>query len=293
MHAHSLPSAAALAWVSEHASGSEILATEILTGGTSHSNCVIRLDQPGERRVVLRRWVRPDWRDRDPDFTVEREVAALILLEESGFAAPRLLAADPRGERCGVPALLMTCLSGRPPSRRAASSPRALEQLAATALTLHRIPGPWSGILGYRPYNDLHDPRPPEHSTRPDLWERAFTVVAGAPPVDREVLIHRDYHPGNTLWLRGRLTGVVDWSTASLGPAGVDLGHMRWNLVLSHGEQHASGFLRSYCASHGEEYEHHPYWDLRTLVDLLADDGLTGAALDRLEPYLARLLAHC
>jgi hypothetical protein len=67
---------------------------------------------------------------------------------------------------------------------------------------------------------------------------------------------------------------------------------MRWNLVFRHGEQHARAFLESYCASHGEGYEHHPYWDLRTLVDLLPDDDPAGAALDRLEGYLARLLAQ-
>jgi hypothetical protein len=109
----------------------------------------------------------------------------LTLLEQWGFAAPRLLAADPRGERYGVPALLMTCLPGRPPGRTIAPAPRALEQLAAAALGLHRIPGPWSGIPGYRPYHDLRAPRPPVRSTRPELWERAFIVVAGAPPLDR------------------------------------------------------------------------------------------------------------
>ena len=192
MHLNVLPSAAALAWVSEHAGGAAILATEVLTGGRSHSNVAITLGQRDERRVVLRRWVRPDWRDRDPDFTVEREVAALVLLERAGFAAPRLIAADPQGERCGTPALLMTCLAGRPASQETVCSARSLEQLASAAVALHRIPGPWPGIPGYRPYHDLRDPRPPRRSARSDLWERAFTVVAGAPPRDREVFIHRD-----------------------------------------------------------------------------------------------------
>src|SRR5258708_14610091 len=102
------PSAAALAWVSEHTGGAVIHATEFLAGGRSHANHALTLGGSGGRRVVLRRWVRPDWRERDPDFTVEREVAALVLLDRSGFAAPRLIAADPRGDRCGTPAILMT-----------------------------------------------------------------------------------------------------------------------------------------------------------------------------------------
>ena len=52
-----------------------------------------------------------------------------------------------------------------------------------------------------------------------------------APPDDRACFIHRDYHPGNTLWTGGRLTGVVDWIGGSWGPPSVDLGHMRVNLT--------------------------------------------------------------
>jgi aminoglycoside phosphotransferase (APT) family kinase protein len=290
-------SATTLAWVSEQTGGAAIHAAEFLTRGGSHSNHAITLDARGGRRVVLRRWLRPDWRERDPDHTVEREVAALVLLERADFAAPRLIAADPQGEHCGVPALLMTCVPGRPPSRRSVAAARSLEQLAAAALALHRIPAPWPGIPGYRPYNDLRDPRPPRHSTRPDLWERAFAIVAAAPPPQREALIHRDYHPGNTLWLDGRLSGVVDWTTASRGPAGVDIGHMRWNLALDHGEQAAEAFLGCCRAIRDGSDEHQPYWDLRCVVDLLPeeepDDGLTAAQLARLEPYLTRVLAQC
>ena len=286
------PSASALAWVCEKVGAAGIIASEPLIGGISHSNHAITLDLPDRRRVVLRRWV-PGWQDQDPDFTVEREAAALTLLERASFAAPRLIAADSRGERCEAPALLMSYLSGRHPIRSSIPSARFLEQLATTALSLHRISEPWPGIPRYRPYNELRDPRPPERTRCPDLWHQAFTRAANTRPADREVFIHRDYHPGNTLWLRGRLTGVVDWTTASRGPAGVDLGHMRWNLVLSHGEQVAGEFLRKYCALHGERFDHDPYWDLRTLVDLLPDDGLTDGDLARLEPYLRRVLAQC
>ena len=58
-----------------------------------------------------------------PDFTVEREVAAYTLLEQHGIAAPRLIAADIDGTRCGAPALLMTRLDGQRPGATAAELP--------------------------------------------------------------------------------------------------------------------------------------------------------------------------
>jgi hypothetical protein len=64
-------------------------------------------------------------------------------------------------------------------------------------------------------------------------------------------LIHRDYHPQNTLWSRLRLTGVVDWTQASRGPPALDLGHMRWNLVADYGQGVADRFLACYRAATG------------------------------------------
>ncbi|MCP2257533.1 putative kinase, aminoglycoside phosphotransferase (APT) family [Streptoalloteichus tenebrarius] len=283
------PSAATLAWALRQTGASRVLATEFLTGGTSHANHALVLDGPRPRQVVLRRWVRPGWQDTDPDFTVEREVAALTVLERAGFPAPRVLAVDLHGEECDVPALIMTRLPGHAPDEEDEDSPDFLPQLAATAFALHRVAPPWPGVPDYRPYNDLSDPRPPALSTRPALWERAFAVVAAPPPAGPVRLIHRDYHPGNTLWRSGRLTGVVDWTTASRGRPDVDLGHMCWNLAVDHGEEQAAEFLRHYQALSGVEA--HPYWLVRPVVDLMPDDDLDTEDLDALEPYLERLLS--
>ena len=86
-------------------------------------------------------------------------------------------------------------------------------------------------------------------------------------------LIHRDYHPENTLWARGRLTGVVDWTQASHGPRELDLAHMRWNRVADHGQQAADHFLACYQATTGTPLRDQPYWDLVALLDLLLDIG--------------------
>jgi aminoglycoside phosphotransferase (APT) family kinase protein len=288
--AHRPPPAAAIAWVRENVGGARVLGTERLAGGTSHANHLITLDHGPAQRVVLRLWNSDGVADEE--FPIAREIAALTLLERESFAAPRLLAADPRGDRCGTPALLMSHIPGEPPANLIIENESSLTQLATAILALHRIAQPWPGIPGYRPYHVLKDPRTPGRTTQPKLWERVFAELADGAPPHREVLIHRDYHPGNTLWVGDRLSGVVDWSTASRGPAGVDLGHMRWNLVLSHGERIADEFLGCYRAVAGDRDDRQPYWDLRTLVDLLPDHDPTGAELARLEPYMSRLLAQ-
>jgi hypothetical protein len=118
-------------------------------------------------------------------------------------------------------------------------------------------------------------------------------VAAGQPQEsesESDVFIHRDYHPGNTLWQDGKLTGIVEWTTASVGSARVDLGHMRWNLVVEYRETVADQYLTSYLELADGDVPTDPYWDLRTVVDLMPDDGLELEVLARIEPYLERLL---
>ena len=82
--------------------------------------------------------------------------------------------------------------------------------------------------------------------TNTPVWQQAAEAVRAVPPAASQTMIHRDFHPENTLWSRGRLTGVVDWTQASWGPPGLDLGHMRWNLVLDGGQPIADRFLACY-----------------------------------------------
>jgi aminoglycoside phosphotransferase (APT) family kinase protein len=110
-------------------------------------------------------------------------------------------------------------------------------------------------------------------------------------------MFNRDYHPENTLWARGRLCGVVDWTQASYGPRELDLAHMRWNLVVDHGQQAADHFLACYQAATGASLRDQPYWDLVALFDLLVDTGdPTGPGdiephdLHRFENYAAAAL---
>ena len=42
--------------------------------------------------------------------------------------------------------------------------------------------------------------------------------------------VHRDFNPGNVLWVRSRLSGLVDWQWACVGPRSVDPAHCRLNL---------------------------------------------------------------
>jgi aminoglycoside phosphotransferase (APT) family kinase protein len=191
-------------------------------------------------------------------------VVAVAPLTSAWLANHALVAADPDAAVCDVPALLLARLPGAPPDL-AGDPARVVEGLAAALPPIHTVPGPGPAP----PYHRFYEPDqlvPPAWSDRPALWERAFAVATGPPPDDRACFIHRDYHPGNTLWTGGRLTGVVDWVGGSWGPPSVDLGHMRVNLAADLGLAVADRFLAAHRALTG--FDHHPWWDVASAADV-------------------------
>ena len=288
------PPVAALAWAAAaFGPGSRVVAVAPLASAWLANHAVDVADAAGRlHRVVLRRWARPGWDEEDPDFNAAREAAILELLAPTPVPAPALAAADPDAEVCDVPALLETRLPGGPPVL-ATDPGRVLEGLAAALPPIHAVEVPAAPAdPGSRPvpaYHRFYEPEglvPPAWSARPGLWSTAFEVAAEPPPPYRSCFIHRDYHPANTLWEGGRLTGVVDWVGGSWGPPSVDLGHMRVNLTVDLGLAAADRFLAAHRAVTGAD--HHPWWDVAAAVDVV---GEVGPEWRRLEDLVAAALA--
>jgi aminoglycoside phosphotransferase (APT) family kinase protein len=287
-----LPERAA-GWVIEAVGpGSRLVRTRRQGLGGWHLNHAVDVaDRRGRvHRLMLRRWARPDWAAQDADYTVEREVRVLGLLAATPVPAPAVLAADPDGTACDVPAILLTRLPGHPPGPADFGAGGFCAQLAQALAVIHDTGTASAWLDPYRLYYDRAAAVPAHWMTGP-VWRQAADIVRERPPETAMTLIHRDYHPENTLWSRGRLTGVVDWTQASSGPPQLDLAHMRWNLAADHGQQLADRFLACYRSMTGAELPGQPYWDLVSLMDLLLDIDDAGdfgpGELARLEDYAA------
>lgn len=85
--------------------------------------------------------------------------------------------------------------------------------------------------------------------------------------------------------------------TGLLGPRELDLAHMRWNLVIDHGQAIADRFLACYRATSATvALDDQPYWDLVSLLDRLLDGDDPGDIgphdLRRLEDYATTVLSQ-
>lgn len=278
--------------------GSRVVSARRLRPGCWHVNHALGvIDGSGRsHRLVLRRWARAGWASEDPDYTAAREARVLELLRPTSVPAPAVVASDLDGTSCGVPALLLTRLAGHPPRGAEADADGFCRQLAETLAGIHDAgSGARARLDPYRLYFDGARAVPARWMPATPVWAQVAAAVREPPPSALMTMIHRDYHPENTLWSRGRLTGVVDWTQASWGPPALDLGHMRWNLVVDHGQSAADKFLAFYRAATGTGAGDQAYWDLVSVLDLLLDgDGDPGdlgpADLRRLEDYARSVL---
>jgi aminoglycoside phosphotransferase (APT) family kinase protein len=267
-----------------------------LRGGIAMAVDAVTLGGPegASTRLVLKRWLRPGWADDDPAATPAREASVLGGLAGTGAPVPRLVAVDPDGSSAGVPALLMTHVDGRRPSSAQEASSTRIVAMAGALAQIHALGGDvLSRVDAFEPYYEHHRLRVPAQSDRPSLWRSALSLTSQEAPAVAPCFLHRDYHPGNTIWLGGRLSGIVDWVGAAVGPPAVDLAHWRANLGTRHGILVADRVLAAYAAQTGAVPTDQAWWDVRMLLDFLDEpDELRGAELGQCEAYLEPLLAR-
>lgn len=298
-------SGATIQWLQEQAgAGSVIEQVNALKGGISSAVYGIQGMRQGEKfEYVLRQFTDREWLDHEPDLA-EHEAQALIRAYEAAVPSPQWIAGDFTGQCCGLPSVLMTRLEGEV-ILQPRELPGWIEGLARALAGLHQadtIPMRWN----YFTYNNIHALQIPEWTRSPEAWGKIIKRVQGDAPVYTPRFIHRDYHPTNILWKNGKVSGIVDWVNSCYGPAGIDTGHCRVNLVQLHGVEIADAFLEAYLNSPGSTEEvADVYWDMLSLTDFLCgppevyqgwiDLGFTGLSTqiikERIDEYAESLAA--
>lgn len=210
----------------------------------------------GDRRLVLKRY--PPGSDAP-----ELEWQGLSFARSAGLRCPAPVALDQAGRWFDSPALVMEAAPGRPdvsPKDRG----RYVEEVATTLADIHSAETTDASGALLRPHS-VDRWIPPEDV--PDglmsrrVAGRVIEVLASKlERADRGgvVLNHGDFHPGNLLWKRSRLSAVVDWSATRLGPRWWELAYFRMELAVLADARTADLLLKSYEAKVGVESSHRP-----------------------------------
>ncbi|MDQ6671992.1 MAG: phosphotransferase [Chloroflexota bacterium] len=222
-------------------------------GGATHAIDVSTYRQM-RRRLVLKRY--PGGHP-----TIAREWRGLEVARDLEVPSPEPVALDADGTWFGTPALVMTRLPGRA-EVNLVNTDAYVGQVASALARIHRAPA----VPGMP---EAVDPQPshiwasPALPPRSLLLRRAHQTIEHACAAEAEqILIHGDFHPGNLLWSRGRLTGVVDWASLGRGPRAYEVAHCRADLALLFGRLTADRLLERYAADTGETPSGLALWDL-------------------------------
>ena len=181
-----------------------------------------------------------------------REFRTLVRVNLAGVPTPKPLYLDAEGHFFGQPAILMS-FAGRPlvaPRRRSVW----LHDLAGALATIHAI-RPTTHDLGHLPTSGSDDIQAAVSRELAPAGAQDALALRVSTALRRGIgwiewqgvtLTHDDYHPGNTLWRRGRLAAVVDWTKAQVGDPRIDVAQCRSEIALLEGLEAADEFLAAY-----------------------------------------------
>jgi aminoglycoside phosphotransferase (APT) family kinase protein len=246
--------------------GAMVAGLRRLKGGLEASTHRVDLiTRTGARRPLVVRRFNSAARWYDPA-RLANEQATLASLVDTDVPAPECLLVDVAGDWLGTPAMVQTCLPGgpAPPARWVEWAPRLVDAMAR----VHEVPAvvdaePW--ISGWRTGT-------PPASLADDPWVARVWPVIEAHAAELEgsasgVLVHHDLHPGNTLWSRGRVTGIVDWPMAGAGFAAYDRAYLRLDVSICLGLDAGDAFR-------APAVDDSPAWDLVVGLRALPDPDL-------------------
>jgi aminoglycoside phosphotransferase (APT) family kinase protein len=200
---------------------------------------------------------------------LEYEFEVLRLLERVGVSAPRAIHLDAAGKHFGVPVLVMTFLPGKTYVAPAETAPWT-EALAGALHCVHTITLDTADLSILK----LSDTRGRIDDIAADSCDDSLAAdvvevlrahcdrIEPMPPT----LIHNDYWAGNTIWNRGRLTSIIDWTHARLGDPRNDVSECRGAPPFDHAAEVADQFLAAYERRLGRALPEFWFFDLLRAV---------------------------
>jgi aminoglycoside phosphotransferase (APT) family kinase protein len=252
--------------------GLTLVRAETLAGGVSARVTridAVRADGRADT-LVLRQYGAANVRG-DPRCAAH-EYELLGLLQAAGLPVPRPRYADESHTILPVPCLVTDFVDGTTitgPGQVAGSRRAFTDHLAATLASIHQAGVSPSAVSHLR--DVLRNA-----TTRIGTWPtsldaaldegavRAALARAWPPPqLNRRVLLHGDYWPGNTLWRNGTVVCVLDWEDAAVGDPLADVANARMELTMAFSAAAASDFTRHYAElAPSVDLAALPNWDL-------------------------------
>lgn len=243
-----------------------------LSGSTAARVSALEAEEPdGQRRTLVLHQYGAANLQADPHVATH-EYRLLDLLATAGLPVPRPYLAD---ESCSImpsPYLLQEFIDGDcildPPDLAAFTG-----ELAAALAALHSVGIDQADVPFLADVRDDTARMMQTRSTQASAFKWAAAVLATLraawppPQLNRSVILHGDYWPGNVLWRDDKLVGVVDWEDALFGDPLADLAVTRLEVGWFYGPAAMNILTSQYLALRTDlDASALPLWDLRAAM---------------------------
>ena len=225
---------------------------------------ILRCESPSgnETRLAVKRMTD----DPDPE-RASADFHGLRIARKHGIPAPEPLYLDRTGDLLGLPGIVSGFVEGEQVSYPKDVRSWSLD-IARMLIRVHDIrpsaedrrhiyDGRWMGLYFLR---DSWPETMAGHPLAAPIFEAVLELRAGLRRV-RPVFLHMDYWPGNILWSRGRISGLVDWDASSYGDPALDVAYFRMNMYLR-GIKEAADIFLDYYQSESGPVENLGFWEL-------------------------------
>lgn len=237
--------------------------------------CTTDVLAEGSTLSILRRY-EPRPGSQDDDVAV-RETRALELMQRANIPAPAPIWVDTDG-LFEHPALLISFVEGAPDLTPSNPFDWA-EKMAAVLARIHEIRVDGDDLELFPPGagEDVRkvqeDPEIVlEHPLGEDLLRRR--VLLGDREMESDqVFSHTDFWPGNTLWVDGDLTAVIDWESPATGDREMDVAYCSLDIRYLGMERVADHFIESYREVSGSLLPNLNHWEAIGLCRPMPDIG--------------------
>jgi aminoglycoside phosphotransferase (APT) family kinase protein len=193
---------------------------------------------------------------------IRTDVEALRFVADHGIPAPGVLAHTADDERALELIELVDGDSAVPRDR----DDERLGRFGAVLARIAALRPPTSWKLRSSPIESTDFEGMLRDSPHP-LLQRGRDALAGLEPAPTdEGVVHGDMWHGNTLWRDDELVATIDWDHAGRGPAGIDLGAVRFDSALYFGVGAEDAVLAGWEREAGRAASDVAYWDLVAAV---------------------------
>jgi aminoglycoside phosphotransferase (APT) family kinase protein len=236
-------------------------------------DCTMDVLSDEANRLVLRRYGTSQV-ERD-GAEAKRETRALELLQRANIPAPAPIWVDMEGI-FSEQAIIISFVEGAPDLTPSNPFDWA-EQLAAVIARVHEIrldeedaemfpPGAGEDMKRIQESPELVL----EHTLGEDLLRRRVKLGEGS--VETEpVFCHADFWPGNTLWVDGTLSAVIDWQSPATGDREMDVAYCALDIRYLGMDKVADHFVKIYREVSGDSLPNLVQWEAAGLCRPMPD----------------------